>query len=163
MLPKTRIFGTNAPSEQGRIQGGRLPTLKSKKVTLFTMVLYNSENYISKPILNKTFVMFQLSYCSRSRPFCCPLFFHSFTSLLSAPKPLWNWLPLKYPTLTLLAGPALPLKWETAQYHQTICTVKSHSRALATFQNIGKIQKQGEAIWIKYVFCSYFDKILCLF
>jgi len=29
------------------------------------MVLYNSENNTSKPIPNKTFVMFELSYCSR--------------------------------------------------------------------------------------------------
>ena len=42
--------------------------------------------------------------------------------------------------------PPLPLKCETAQYHKTTCTVKSHSRALATFQNIGKTRKQGEAI-----------------
>jgi len=33
------------------------------------------------------------------------------------------------------------------------------SRALATFQNIGKARKQ-EAIWIKCVVCSYFHKIL---
>ena len=44
---------------------GRSPTLKSKKVTLFTMILYNSEDNISKPIPNKTFVMFELSYFSR--------------------------------------------------------------------------------------------------
>ena len=30
LLPKKRIFGTNAPSKQGRIQGGRSPTLKSE-------------------------------------------------------------------------------------------------------------------------------------
>ena len=66
LLPKKRIFGTNAHSKQGGIQGGgRSPTLKSKEVTLFTMVLYNSENNTSKPIPNKTFVMFELSYCSR--------------------------------------------------------------------------------------------------
>ena len=29
------------------------------------MVLYNSENNISKPIPNKTFIMFELSYCWR--------------------------------------------------------------------------------------------------
>jgi len=61
LLPKQRIFGTNAPSKQGRIQGGRSPTLKYKKVTLFTMILHNSENNIPKPIPNKTFVMFELS------------------------------------------------------------------------------------------------------
>ena len=65
LLPKQRIFGTSALYKQGRIQAGRSPTLKSKEVTLFTMVLYNSENNISKPILNKTLVMFELSYCSR--------------------------------------------------------------------------------------------------
>jgi len=66
LLPKKRIFGTSASFSQGRIQGGgRSPTLKSRKVTLFTMVLYNSENNISKPIPNKTFVMFELFYCSR--------------------------------------------------------------------------------------------------
>jgi len=38
------------------------------------------------------------------------------------------------------------LRCAAAQYHQeTICIVKSHSRALATFQNIGKAGKQ-EAI-----------------
>jgi len=68
------------------------------------------------------------------------------SSLLTVTKPLWNWLPLKYPTLT-----PLPLKCDTAQYHQTICTVKSHSRALATFQNIGKTRRQREATWIRYV------------
>jgi len=51
LLPKKPIFGTNAPSKQRRIQGGS-PTLKSKKVNLFTMVLYNSENNTSTPIPN---------------------------------------------------------------------------------------------------------------
>jgi len=96
--------------------------------------------------------MFELPYCSRYKAIpssivllqqCSEVYIISSYSA----KPLWNWLPLKYPTLTLLAGSALPLKCETVQYHQTICTVKSHSRALATFQNIGKTRKQGEAIW----------------
>jgi len=39
-----------------------------------------------------------------------------------------------------------PLKCANAHYHQTICAVKSPSRALATFQNNGKARKQGEAI-----------------
>ena len=65
LRPKKRIFGTSAPYKQRRIQGERSPTLKSKELTLFTMVLYNSENNISKPFLNKTLVMFELSYCSR--------------------------------------------------------------------------------------------------
>jgi len=50
---------------RGGFRWGRSPTLKSKKVTLCTMILYNSENNISKPIPNKTFVMFELSYFSR--------------------------------------------------------------------------------------------------
>jgi len=32
--------------------------------------------------------------------------------------------------------PMFPLNYENAQYHQTIWAVKSHFRALATFQNI---------------------------
>ena len=44
---------------------------------------------------------------------------------------------------------------------QNCCAVKSHSHALATFQSNGKARKQ-EAIWMKCVFCSYFDKIICL-
>jgi len=45
------------------------------------------------------------------------------------------------------------------------CTVPSNhlrceTRALATFQIIGKARKQGKAIWIKCVVCSYFHKIL---
>jgi len=39
-----------------------------------------------------------------------------------------------------------PLRCETAQYHQIICAVKSDSGTLATFQNVGKVRKQGEAI-----------------
>jgi len=47
--------------------------------------------------------------------------------------------------------------------HQTIVAVKSHSCALATFQNIGKTRKRREPIWIRCVLRSYFDKILHLF
>jgi len=94
------------PLNRGGFRGWS-PTLKSKKVTLFTMVLYNSENNASTTIPNKTFVMFELSYCSRYMAIlsyivlsaqCTP-------SLLTLAKPLWNWLPLKYPTLKLPAGP----------------------------------------------------------
>ena len=53
LLPKKLIFGTNAPSKQGGFRGGRSPTLKPKKVTLFTMVLCNLENNTSKPTPNK--------------------------------------------------------------------------------------------------------------
>jgi len=41
------------------------PQLKPSKVTLFTIILYNSENNISKPIPNKSFVMFEMFYWSR--------------------------------------------------------------------------------------------------
>jgi len=37
--------------------------------------------------------------------------------------------------------PLFPLRCATAHYHQTIVAVKSHSCALATFQNIGKTRK----------------------
>jgi len=53
-------------SVQGRIHGAiRQSSPKPTKVTLFTMILYNSENNTSKPTPNKSFVMFQLSHCSR--------------------------------------------------------------------------------------------------
>jgi len=42
-------------------------------------------------------------------------------------------------------SPTFPLRCATAQYHQPICAVKSHSRALATVPNIWKLRKQ-EAI-----------------
>ena len=52
-----------------------------------------------------------------------------------------------------------PVRCATAQYHLTIIAVKSHSRALATFQNIGKTRKQREPIWID----MYFVRILVIF
>ena len=54
-----------------------------------------------------------------------------------------------------------PLRGANTQDHQNCCAVKSHSRALATFQSNGKACKQ-EAIWMECVFCSYFDKNLYL-
>jgi len=45
----------------------------------------------------------------------------------------------------------IPLRCPTAQHHQTICAVIYNSRALATFQNVGKAGKQGEAIGKKCV------------
>jgi len=42
-----------------------------------------------------------------------------------------------------------PLMCANVQYHQITWAVKSHSRRtheVATFQNIGKVRKQGEAI-----------------
>jgi len=39
-----------------------------------------------------------------------------------------------------------PLRCATAQYHQTIWAGKADSGALATFQKVGKVGKQGEAV-----------------
>jgi len=39
-----------------------------------------------------------------------------------------------------------PLRCATGQYFEIICAVKSDSRTFATFQNVGKARKQGEAI-----------------
>jgi len=38
--------------------------------------------------------------------------------------------------------PTFPLRCANAQYHQIICVVKSHSHALARFQNVGKAGKK---------------------
>jgi len=43
-------------------------------------------------------------------------------------------------------GQVYPLRRVNAQYHQNTCAVKSHSRALATFRNMGQAQKQVDAI-----------------
>jgi len=82
---------------QSRIQGGgrleRSYRLKPTKVTLFTILFYNSENNISKPIPNKCFVMFAMSHCSRYKAImssialsqqCCEVYF------ISQAKPLWD-------------------------------------------------------------------------
>ena len=59
----------------------RSPPLKPTKVTLFTLFLYISENNISKPIPNKSLVMFEQSYCSRFQSSivlpqrCCEVYF----------------------------------------------------------------------------------------
>jgi len=47
--------------------------------------------------------------------------------------------------------------------HHTIWAVKSHSCALALFQNIVKTWKQREPIWTMCAPCSYFGKILYSF
>ena len=92
---------------------GAIAPLKPTKVSLFTMMLYNSENNVSKPIPNKSFVMFKLSHCSRykailsfivaSQQFCGLYFIYP-----TVAKPLWD-LTTKYywnrPPPTLLAGP----------------------------------------------------------
>jgi len=51
---------------------------------------------------------------------------------LSRQAPLYHrysLTPIKYQMLI----PVFPIRCTNTQYHQTICTVKSHSRALATF------------------------------
>jgi len=49
----------------------------------------------------------------------------------------------------------------TAQYNQTIVAVKSHSCALATFQNIWKTRKQRALVWI--INTKKASKKLCMF
>ena len=51
------------------------------------------------------------------------------------------------------------LKCANTQDHHNCCEVKSHSHALATFQSNGTARNQ-EAIRMKCVFCSYFEKIV---
>jgi len=43
-------------------------------------------------------------------------------------------------------SPIFPLRCAAAQYHQIICAVKSDSRTLEAFENVGKARKQREAI-----------------
>jgi len=69
-------------------------------------------------------------------------------------SPVWE--PLHYTNVLFKMS-----NCANVQNHQISCAVKSHSRALATFRNIGKARKQ-EAIWMKCVLCSYFDNILHL-
>jgi len=40
------------------------------------------------------------------------------------------------------SSPMFPLRCATAQYYQIICAVKSDSRTLATFQNVGKAKNK---------------------
>ena len=49
----------------------------------------------------------------------------------------------------------VPAECANTQDHQNRCAVKSHSRALATFQSNGEVSKQ-EAIWMK----CYYVRIL---
>ena len=89
----------------------RSPPLKPTKVTLFTLFLYISENNISKPIPNKSLVMFEQSYCSRFQSSivlpqrCCEVYFIFLTVAKSigdlTTKYYWTPRPL-----TLLAGSA---------------------------------------------------------
>jgi len=86
--------------------GDRL-LLKPNKVTLFTMILYNSENNIH-----------------HIKPFCCSLFCHSsfvkYTSCLScsgeAVMRLDYQILLKSPSLNLLAGSA-PVGTSAPRFH----------------------------------------------
>ena len=63
--------------------------LKPTKVTLFTMILCNLESNISKPIWNKSFIMFGTSHCSRCKAIvlsivlsqqCCEVYFTSYSN-----------------------------------------------------------------------------------
>jgi len=47
---------------RGGSRGGDRPPLKPKKVTLITMISYNSASNISKPVLSNSFVVFELSH-----------------------------------------------------------------------------------------------------
>ena len=102
--------------KQGRIHGRGSPTVKSKRVILFTMFLYSSENTTSKPIPNKTFVMFELSYCSRYMVILSSIALSQqcsevdIISSYSSEAVMKLTTPLKYPPLTLLAGPAPAFK-----------------------------------------------------
>ena len=53
------------PAIRGGSRGaiGAIDPLKPTKVTPFTVILYNSENNISKTIPDKSFVTFELSHC----------------------------------------------------------------------------------------------------
>jgi len=53
------------PAIRGGSRGaiGAIDPLEPTKLTPFTMILYNSENNISKTIPNKSFVTFELSHC----------------------------------------------------------------------------------------------------
>ena len=53
----------------------------------------------------------------------------------------------------------VPSECANTQEYQNCCAVKSHSRALATFQGNGKACKQEATYLNEMLFCSYFDKI----
>jgi len=57
----------------------------------------------------------------------------------------------------------LPLKCATAQYHQIICAMKSHTARTCNIPKHWKNNKTRDVVSNKYVFYSYFDKILYLF
>ena len=61
-----RRYATSHINTPGRA-GGRSLSMKRTKVTLFTMILYNSANNISKPIPSKSFVTFNLFHCLREK------------------------------------------------------------------------------------------------
>ena len=98
MIPKENRRFINRDSEQWRSQGRgeRLPSLKPKKITLFIMIFYNSENSFRD-----------------LRPFCRPSFCHS--SVVKYTSPLlqkrnryetWQSPIIEIAPLTLLAGSA---------------------------------------------------------
>jgi len=77
-----------------------------------------------------------------------PNLFWSTSDLRTLSYLVWFGYCKKYCLTTSKAktSPTSPLRCATAQYHQIICAGKSDSRTLATFQNVGKGKKQGEAI-----------------
>jgi len=74
-LQKKGSFKSGADPGTGRL--GRSPSLKPTKITLFTMILHNSENNISKPNPSKSLVMFQFPTVRDLRTLCRTLFYHS--------------------------------------------------------------------------------------
>jgi len=94
-------------------------------------------------------------YCCQRSVFCdCYRNMGHILCSVERIKSLW--------TPICIASPAMfPLRCANTQDHQNCCALKSHSCALATSQSNGKAWKQ-EAIWMKCVFCSHFDKIVYL-
>ena len=91
-----KTIGVCRVSRQGRIQGGDRPPPKIYKLTLFTMIAYNSENNIRN-----------------ARPFCHPLFCHSSVVKCTSSLLQWwtrneTWLPniTEIAPITLLARSA---------------------------------------------------------
>ena len=80
-------------------------------------------------------------------------FFWSTSNLRTLSYWVWFGYSKKFCLTTSKAktSPMFPLISATAQYHQIICAVKSDSRTLATFQNVGNKRKQGGVIWNKCV------------
>ena len=87
---------------RGGFGRGRFPTLKSRKYLYspwfctFRKITYQNQSRIRRSSCSNCLIFRDI------RSFCHPLFSHSSvvkntSSLLTVAKPLWNWLPLKYP------------------------------------------------------------------